>query len=138
MTADELAELHRAATGPREAWTAQDFSAHLTQDTALLVTAPGSFCLGRVAAGEGEILMLATHPGLRRQGLARTLLSRFLDRARRRDAERVFLEVGVSNMAARRLYQTAGFKEVGRRKAYYRSATGPEDAVVMRCDLTQG
>ena len=49
----------------------------------------------------------------------------------------VFLEVDEDNEPARRLYQRAGFREVGRRPGYYqqgrdRAAT----ALVLRRDLT--
>ena len=43
------------------------------------------------------------------------------------------LEVAQSNQAAQRLYIDCGFVVVGRRKDYYRTATGaPEDALVLR------
>ena len=49
---------------------------------------------------------------------------------------RVFLEVDEGNVAARRLYRRAGFREVGRRKEYYQPAPGaPATAVVLRRDL---
>ncbi len=47
-------------------------------------------------------------------------------------AHRVFLEVAEANVAARRLYAAAGYRESGIRKGYYRHAGRPaEDAVVM-------
>ena len=50
-------------------------------------------------------------------------------------AQTVFLEVRPSNLPALRLYQTAGFCEVGLRRGYYPAATGREDALVMAREL---
>ena len=41
-----------------------------------------------------------------------------------------FLEVRESNSAARKLYDSRGFREIGRRRNYYRRPV--EDALVMR------
>ena len=42
----------------------------------------------------------------------------------------LYLEVRESNDAARRLYASRGFEEVGRRRKYYRRPV--EDAIVLR------
>jgi ribosomal-protein-alanine N-acetyltransferase len=47
----------------------------------------------------------------------------------------VFLEVGEDNQPARRLYDRAGFRQVGRRQAYYQDRLGRGTALVLRCDL---
>jgi ribosomal-protein-alanine N-acetyltransferase len=44
----------------------------------------------------------------------------------------VFLEVGEQNVPACRLYQRAGFYEVGRRRGYYENGA---TALVLRRDL---
>ena len=46
----------------------------------------------------------------------------------------VYLEVRPSNAGALGLYRKLGFREVGRRKAYY--SDNGEDALVLRHDLT--
>ena len=44
-----------------------------------------------------------------------------------------FLEVGDNNTAARRLYATLGFAEVGRRQGYYRvEGAAPATALILR------
>ena len=43
----------------------------------------------------------------------------------------MFLEVRVSNAAARALYAQAGFREIGMRRGYYPARVGREDAVVL-------
>ncbi len=79
----------------------------------------------RVAVDELEILNLAVAPAWRRRGVARALLRRVLEDRR----GRVFLEVRESNSAARSLYATAGFREIGVRQNYYHDP--PEPAIVM-------
>jgi ribosomal-protein-alanine N-acetyltransferase len=46
-------------------------------------------------------------------------------------AQRIFLEVRVSNAAARALYARAGFREIATRRDYYPAAAGREDALVL-------
>ncbi len=88
------------------------------------------YVLGRIAAGEGEILNLAVAPTARRAGVGRALLDAALDLLVRRGGREVFLEVRASNLPARRLYEAAGFRVVGVRPRYYRRPV--EDALVLR------
>lgn len=78
---------------------------------------------------EAMILSLAVHPALRRQGIARTLLSDTFQLLAGRKVETVWLEVRVHNLPAQSLYQGFGFREAYRRRGYYQD-TG-EDAIVM-------
>ena len=50
-------------------------------------------------------------------------------------ARAVFLEVDEGNQPARRLYQRAGFREVGRRPGYYQHGNHAATALVLRRDL---
>jgi ribosomal-protein-alanine N-acetyltransferase len=45
----------------------------------------------------------------------------------------LFLEVSDANLAARGLYQAAGFRAVGKRRGYYASG---ETALVLRLELS--
>jgi [ribosomal protein S18]-alanine N-acetyltransferase len=86
------------------------------------------------APGEVQLLNLTVAPEVRRLGIGRALLQRFLVEARARGAEQCFLEVRVSNQAAIGLYAQEGFVPVARRVGYY-PVQGPgsrEDALVMR------
>jgi len=94
------------------------------------------FILSRLAAGEAEILSVAVAPARRGRGLARKLLDLHLRRLAGLGAAAVFLEVDEDNAPARRLYAGAGFREVGRRPAYYvRDTQVPSNALVLRRDL---
>lgn len=135
MNAADLAALHEAATGT--GWSERAFTGFLADPACFLDADGQSFALGRVAADEAELLMLATHPEARRQGLARARLAGFESQARARGATRAFLEVAEGNRAARKLYAAAGYAEAGRRKGYYRGADHTrEDALILARDLT--
>ncbi len=90
------------------------------------------FILSRLAADEAEILSIAVAPAWRGRGLARALLDLHLRRLAGLGARTVFLEVGERNVPACRLYDRAGFHEVGRRQGYY---DGGATALVLRRDL---
>jgi ribosomal-protein-alanine N-acetyltransferase len=94
------------------------------------------FILSRLVVGEAEILSVAVAAARRRRGLARALLDLHLRRLAGLGTRAVFLEVDEDNAPARRLYQRAGFREIGRREAYYRDPAGKGTAaLVLRRDL---
>ncbi len=78
---------------------------------------------------EWELENIVVSPEFRRRGVGRALLSALLDEARARRAERVLLEVRVSNQAAIHLYRRSGFQQLACRRDYYRDPI--EDALVM-------
>jgi ribosomal-protein-alanine N-acetyltransferase len=78
---------------------------------------------------EAHITTFAVHPAWRRQRLGERLLLAFLDLARDRHAREATLEVRLSNVAARRLYEKYGFRPVGIRPRYY--SDNNEDALIM-------
>lgn len=88
----------------------------------------GYICLWEVA-DELHITNVAVHPDTRRRGVARALLESVFDRARAAGSRMVLLEVRPSNVEALTLYESLGFKVIGRRRGYYYD-TG-EDALVM-------
>ena len=78
---------------------------------------------------EAHITTFAVHPAWRRQRLGERLLLAFLDLAKDRHAREATLEVRLSNLAARRLYEKYGFRPVGVRPRYY--SDNNEDALIM-------
>ncbi|GLR63501.1 GNAT family N-acetyltransferase [Marinospirillum insulare] len=68
---------------------------------------------------ETELLYLLVAPEARRQGVAGKLLDKSLEESKELNAERMLLEVRVSNLAALALYTNKGFVREGRRKNYY-------------------
>jgi ribosomal-protein-alanine N-acetyltransferase len=93
----------------------------------------GYLCLWEVV-DELHITNVAVRPSLRRQGVARALLRSVLDDGRGRGFKVVVLEVRPSNRHALTLYESFGFRVVGRRHGYYYD-TG-EDALVMEIALS--
>jgi ribosomal-protein-alanine N-acetyltransferase len=88
-----------------------------------------------VAAGEGHLLNLSVAAQWRRKGLGSDFTRFFITLARDNGAEKIYLEVRPSNLAARALYAAHGFAEVGTRPDYYPAAEGREDALIMELDL---
>lgn len=94
------------------------------------------FIMSRRAADEAEILSVAVARSQRGRGVGRDLLSLHLRRLAALSTRAVFLEVDENNRPAIRLYDRAGFREVGRRPNYYPTADGkPAAALVLRRDL---
>lgn len=81
------------------------------------------FALGRMIAGEAELLLLAVKKSSQGKGAGELLLQRFMSVAQTRGANRLHLEVRDGNHAVK-LYQRAGFTAVGRRKNYYTGRDG--------------
>lgn len=82
---------------------------------------------------ELHITLVAVDPSWRRQGLGRQVLSALLTHGQALGSERATLEVAASNEAALALYQALGFREAGRRSAYYRNG---DDALIQWLRLT--
>jgi len=78
---------------------------------------------------EAHITTFAVHPAWRRRRIGERLLLAFLDLARDRRAREATLEVRLSNLPARRLYEKYGFRPVGLRPRYY--SDNNEDALIM-------
>jgi len=116
-------------------WSTQDFR-DCVSFAQFLVAEDADTVAGYVvaldAADEGEILNLAVAESGRRRGLGRALVREILQALSRRGVRHVYLEVRESNAPARALYEAFGFREVGRRKRYYRRPI--EDAIVLRHD----
>ncbi len=88
-----------------------------------------------ITLDEAHLLNLCVAPGQQRKGLGRQVLDFVIERAQRVGAKSLFLEVRASNEPAVLLYESTGFREVGRRRDYYPAARGREDALVMMLPL---
>jgi len=83
----------------------------------------------RVLAGEGEIQRIAVLPACRKLGTGRELMAAMATYARAKETFSLSLEVRDSNLAARNLYESYGFRATAIRKDYYRNPV--EDAIIM-------
>jgi len=110
------------------------FAPKVVQESCLLVTETDGNLIGFLVArgldGDWEIENIVVTPHLHRQGIGTELLKAFLHRIGQKAAKTVHLEVRDSNRAARELYKTSGFIQIGRRKNYY--SEPPEDAITLK------
>jgi ribosomal-protein-alanine N-acetyltransferase len=141
MTLDDLDEVLAIEKASfHTPWSRGAFRYELTQNRVArsLVARAGSELLGYLClweiGHEIHVTNLATHPDVRRHGVARALLGAVLDDARERAVTLAFLEVRPTNTEALGLYERFGFRVIGRRKGYYFD-TG-EDALVMEARLS--
>jgi len=85
-----------------------------------------------IMVDEAHVTTFAVHPRWRRRGIGERLLLVLLELSAARHAREATLEVRLSNVAARRLYEKYGFRPVGIRPRYY--SDNGEDALIMTTD----
>ena len=110
-----------------EAWSEAQCLAMIAASGCRLVIATQSaavgFALSRTVVDTCELMLLAVIPEARRAGVGRLLLDDIVRGAGQARATSVFLEMREGN-PAQHLYSCYGFKQIGRRKNYYRGASG--------------
>lgn len=116
-------------------WSENAINSELTNPLSLWVVAvDGDILVGYVGSqavmGEADMMNIAVLPAYRRQGVARSLIQELVARLNARDVRSLTLEVRASNEGAIRLYDSLGFKQVGRRPNYYKAPK--EDALILR------
>ena len=78
---------------------------------------------------EAHVTTFAVDPRWRRRGVGERMLLALLDLSIARQAREATLEVRLSNLPARKLYEKHGFRPVGIRPRYY--SDNGEDALIM-------
>ncbi len=91
-------------------------------------------------ADEAELLNFVIFSPYQSQGFGRNVVERLKVVLAKQKIKTILLEVRTSNIPARRLYQAAGFIQMGKRKQYYRteimlSTPEKEDALILQCGL---
>jgi len=124
-------------------WSRAEFEKELRRDYAVLrVLRPSldepvcAFANYWHIGDELQLMNVATLPEMQRRGHGSALLADLIQIARERAAKLVTLEVRRSNDAARALYASYGFSELGVRQRYY--SDNGEDALVMHLELLRG
>lgn len=135
MAENDIAHLARLETVCFSSpWSEEGFREELQNPNAVfLVAKRGKNILGYLGfyhiLDEGSIANVAVFPQARRSGVASALLQSAIDYSYGHGIVRMTLEVRPSNIPARRLYESFGFAEVGRRRRFY---TKPdEDALIL-------
>jgi ribosomal-protein-alanine N-acetyltransferase len=135
---NQIARIERSCFG--DPWSEESFRRLVGVSPAIFLVAlfpPDKAIAGYAVAfsvGEdAEILNVAVDPKFRGKGLAGQMLDGALIELGVRGVRTAFLEVRESNSAARALYKSRGFIEIGRRSRYYRRPV--EDALVLKRSL---
>ncbi len=116
-------------------WSERDIASAISVSGAMCYSALGdngelfAYVLGRTIAPEGEIYRVATAKKMRGRGIAYRLMTYAIKTEKGHGLENLFLEVRSENLPAKKLYSALSFKEIGRRKNYYKDP--PDDAVLM-------
>lgn len=79
--------------------------------------------------GEGNITNMAVAQKYRKHGIGTALMQAMEMLGQKMDVSIFFLEVRAGNVAAQKLYEKMGYREIGRRKGFYEKPK--EDALVM-------
>ena len=117
-----------------DGWSEKDILSYISSETAMCYSAISDgelvgYILGRKIIPEGEIYRVAVKKEKRERGIGSRLLLHAMRCECEGGVESLFLEVREENTAARRLYSSAGFVEIGFRKNYYKN---PDDnAIIM-------
>ncbi|MFY0642349.1 MAG: ribosomal protein S18-alanine N-acetyltransferase [Bermanella sp.] len=85
--------------------------------------------------GEAELLNICIDKSQQGKGYAKLLLNHLVEHAAQKDNHEMYLEVRVTNGPAIHIYEQTGFNEIGRRKNYYPTKAGKEDAILMALPL---
>lgn len=132
----QIAELEKACFS--DPWSASSIASELENPLSMwLVAVENGRVLGYVGSqavlGEADMMNLAVCPAERRRGIAQALAEALCAALLEQGNHSLSLEVRVSNMPARSLYEKLGFVQVGCRKNYYRCPK--EDALILRREL---
>ena len=117
-------------------WSVTNFKDALqTGYQAQLLMAEGEvlgYFIAMKGVDEVHLLNITVAPDHQRQGWARLMLDALAIWSRGQGANWLWLEVRVGNQRALQVYESQGFRQVGRRKAYYPAGFGKrEDALVL-------
>ncbi|PPR14130.1 MAG: hypothetical protein CFH42_00998 [Alphaproteobacteria bacterium MarineAlpha12_Bin1] len=132
-----LSELHAICFRGKgkEYWNDQSFRVLLGAKGTIGFSATADDCsllgfvIGRSVMDESEVLTLCVLPTARRNGVAKNLMLKLIKRLS--PSKRILLEVATSNDPALALYESLGFKQSGRRPAYYKKGTSRIDALIL-------
>ena len=130
-------EAEAFAGGVHETWSEKQFYEELNSPGRTWWVAHDQgeivgFAGGMLAGERLEVMDIAVRDDRRHEGIGSRLLSRLAYDGQTLGASEITLEVHVGNDAARGLYESAGFEQVGLRKNYYGQGN---DALVMTARL---
>lgn len=147
---DDLAEVVRIERASfADPWTRNSLASTLSLERMRFLVAEGSvgssgardgeqslwgYVIALDLVDEAELVNLAVDPAARRRGVGGLLLDWVTRDVVDRGVKALYLEVRESNAAARSLYTSRSFVQVGRRRAYYQHPC--EDALLLRWEYS--
>ena len=93
------------------------------------------YVIAKITYPETHILNLTVKKNFRKKGIGKSLIELIISEARLRNSENILLEVRADNIEAQSLYKKLNFQIIGKRKDYYESVNGREDAYVLKLNL---
>ncbi len=119
-------------------WSLDSYSEAIDSEHAFILVATvdddiAGFAVFYLTPPESELPDIVVNDKYRRMGVGRALLHYAFSELKDRSVDKVFLEVRVSNYAARALYDSIGFQQIGIRKYFYSAPI--EDAICMSLDI---
>lgn len=94
------------------------------------------FAVGNLTADVAELESVAVALTARRGGVGKALCEAVIQWSRSQNAASIELEVRAAGEPATALYDSLGFRPIGRRPGYYSHPV--DDALLMRLDLSKG
>ena len=90
-----------------------------------------AYCLTYITPLQADIIAIGTEKTKQGLGFGQIVLQHLIDVTERHNVAEIILEVAADNIAARRLYDSCGFRVSGIRKDYYYRGENRCDAVIM-------
>lgn len=117
-------------------WSLQNYQHSLQDNDKIWLLKKNGILLAmavvRVVADEAEVFRLTVAKQYRQLGYGKHMFDVIMQELRAIACKKIFLEVRPSAKAAVNIYLTAGFKQIGVRKDYYRNQDNTrEDAIIM-------
>lgn len=86
----------------------------------------------KIILDEADIMNIVTKKDKRNLGFAGLLLNELINLGKKKNCKTITLEVNENNLPAIKLYKNFNFKEVGKRKNYYKNG---DTAILMTLEL---
>ena len=87
----------------------------------------------KIILDEANLMDIVTKKSMRNQGFAKILLKELINISKNNNCTTITLEVNENNKHAIQLYDSLNFKEVGKRKNYYKNG---DTAILMTLNLS--
>ncbi|SDB42574.1 ribosomal-protein-alanine N-acetyltransferase [Pseudobutyrivibrio sp. YE44] len=135
---DLQAIFHMEQASMNSPWSLKSYEEAFESDYSMILVAEqdgqlAGFSVFYLTPPEAELPDIVVDEAFRGNGVGRFLLEKSIEELRKKDVETIFLEVRVSNIPARTLYEHLGFEQIGVRKYFYNDPV--EDAICMRADI---